>query len=190
MKAVSKRYVFASDEVGHILTELSILRRFAESEPRNRFVTRLHYAFTDRENFYFTMRFYPGGDLATQMETHGQLGAMRTRFYAADLVQGIEDVHRHGIIIRDLKPENVLLDESGHAVLADFGLAKEFAYRGEPQAVHVGWYGGCDEPPPWAGKGMGSKRGPKGKVVVDRAMSFVGTCEYLVSRRERERARC
>ena len=92
MKAVSKRSVLAFDEMTHTLTELSILKRFAIKEPENRFVTRLHYSFTDRENFYFVMDFYPGGDLATQMEVCGVIGHHRTRFYAADMVQGLEDL--------------------------------------------------------------------------------------------------
>ncbi|WWC65706.1 uncharacterized protein I303_108327 [Kwoniella dejecticola CBS 10117] len=182
MKAISKRSVLTHDELNHTLTEQSILKRFAIEEPHNRFVSRLHATFTDRENFYFVMEFYPGGDLATQMEIHRVLGEMRTRFYAADIVQGLEDLHRHGIIVRDLKPENILINSRGHAVLADFGLSKEFSYRGDPKPIHVVTYPGQPELPPWAGQGAGSLRklasGQK-KLTVDRAYSFVGTSEYL-----------
>nr|ODN91161.1 AGC protein kinase [Cryptococcus depauperatus CBS 7841] len=182
MKAISKRSVLTHDELGHTLTEVSILRRFATQEPHNRFVSKLHYSFTDRENFYFVMEFYPGGDLATQMEIYGILGDHRTRFYAADITQGLEDLHRHGIIVRDLKPENILLNAKGHAVLADFGLSKEFPYRGEPKPVHV--FTSPDQPglPTWAGKGIGSYRMTGvggGKLNIDKAYSFVGTSEYL-----------
>ncbi|WVW86748.1 hypothetical protein I302_108802 [Kwoniella bestiolae CBS 10118] len=182
MKAISKRSVLTHDELNHTLTEQSILKRFAIDEPNNRFVSRLHSSFTDRENFYFVMEFYPGGDLATQMELHGILGDHRTRFYAADITQGLEDLHRHGIIVRDLKPENILLNSKGHAVLADFGLSKEFSYRGDPKPIHVVTYPGQPALPPWAGQGAGSLRtlasGQK-KLVVDKAYSFVGTSEYL-----------
>ncbi|WWD04309.1 hypothetical protein V865_002378 [Kwoniella europaea PYCC6329] len=182
MKAISKRSVLTHDELNHTLTEQSILKRFAIDEPNNRFVSRLHSSFTDRENFYFVMEFYPGGDLATQMELHGILGDHRTRFYAADITQGLEDLHRHGIIVRDLKPENILLNAKGHAVLADFGLSKEFSYRGEPKPIHVVTYPGQPALPPWAGQGAGSLRtlasGQK-KLMVDKAYSFVGTSEYL-----------
>ena len=92
MKALSKRSVLTHDELHHTFTELSILRRFAEKEPNNAFISALHCSFTDRENFYFVMDFYPGGDLATQMEIYGILGHHRTRFYAADIVQGLEDL--------------------------------------------------------------------------------------------------
>ncbi len=92
MKAISKRSVLTHDELSHTLTEQAILKRFAVYEPDNAFVARLQYSFTDRENLYFVMDFYPGGDLATQMEIYGILGHHRTRFYAADVVQGLEDL--------------------------------------------------------------------------------------------------
>jgi serine/threonine protein kinase len=93
MKAISKRSVLANEELDHTLAELSILKRMGDrSEGPSAFVSRLDYAFTDRDNFYFVMEFYSGGDLATQMETLKRLGERRTRFYAADLVQGLEEL--------------------------------------------------------------------------------------------------
>lgn len=92
MKAISKRSVFAADELRHTLAEMEIMKKFAIIEPGNPFVAKLHHSFTDRENFYLVMDFYPGGDLATQMELHGTLGHVRTRFYACDIVQGLEDL--------------------------------------------------------------------------------------------------
>lgn len=84
--------------------------------------------------------------------------------------------HRHGIIVRDLKPENILLNAKGHAVLADFGLSKEFDYRGDPKPIHAVTYPGQAELPAWAGKGAGSYRSQPGggkKLVIDKAYSFV-----------------
>ena len=84
--------------------------------------------------------------------------------------------HRNGIIVRDLKPENILLNGRGHAVLADFGLSREFEYRGEAMPLHVVTYPGEEAPPEWAGAGMGSARLMKDgsrRLVIDRATSFV-----------------
>jgi serine/threonine protein kinase len=92
MKAISKRSVLTHNELAHTMAEMSILRRIAMSDPDNPFITKLYTTFTDRENLYFVMKFYPGGDLATQMEIHGILGHMRTRFYAADIIEGLEDL--------------------------------------------------------------------------------------------------
>ncbi|KAK8849516.1 hypothetical protein IAR55_004850 [Kwoniella newhampshirensis] len=182
MKAISKRSILTHNEMHHTLTELSVLKRFAAEEPDNRFVSKLFYSFTDKENIYFVMEFYPGGDLATQMEIHGLLGDHRTRFYAADITQGLENLHRYGIIVRDLKPENVLLNHQGHAILADFGLSAKFSYRGLPRPMHVVTYARQPVLPYWAGAGAGSIRNVNGvrqKVVMDKAYSFVGTAEYI-----------
>ena len=88
--------------------------------------------------------------------------------------------------MRDLKPENILLNSYGHCVLADFGLSKDFGYRGEPKPLHVVTYPGRGVLPPWAGKGAGSVRlAPRGvkKLVVDRAYSFASCrrCKLVVA---------
>lgn len=53
------------------------------------------------------------------------------QFYLAELLLAIEHLHTVGIIYRDLKPENVLLDEQGHIAVTDFGLSKEYEELGE-----------------------------------------------------------
>lgn len=45
--------------------------------------------------------------------------------YAAEILLGVEALHKEKIIYRDLKPENIVLDKSGHAMLTDFGLSKK-----------------------------------------------------------------
>ena len=49
----------------------------------------------------------------------------RARIYCAEVLTAIEDLHKRDIIFRDLKPENVVIDQAGHAMLTDFGLSKE-----------------------------------------------------------------
>lgn len=92
MKAISKRSVLTHDELSHTLTEVKVMKYFAERDPHNPFIAKLNYSFTDKENIYFVMDFYPGGDLATQMEMDERLGATRTRFYACDITMGLEDL--------------------------------------------------------------------------------------------------
>jgi len=89
------------------------------------------------------MDFHPGGDLATQLSRWGRLGRDRARFYAAEIVEGVEGLHAAGVIYRDLKPENILIGNDGHIVLSDFGLSKEFPVRG---SIDNG--GGSSTPPP------------------------------------------
>ena len=49
----------------------------------------------------------------------------RAKIYAAEVLLALEELHKHDVIFRDLKPDNVILDSEGHALLTDFGLSKE-----------------------------------------------------------------
>ena len=70
------------------------------------------------------MDFLNGGELFYHMKLEGRFNENRARFYAAEIILAIECLHENGIIYRDLKPENVLLDANGHIKITDFGLSK------------------------------------------------------------------
>ncbi|KAG8805692.1 hypothetical protein FRC17_005381, partial [Serendipita sp. 399] len=128
LKAITKRHVLAHQELQHTLTEQAVLKRMARSNT-DPFVIKLYWSFHDKENLFLVMDFHPGGDLATQLARWGRLGRDRARFYAAEIVEGVEGLHAAGVIYRDLKPENILIGGDGHIVLTDFGLSKEFQRR-------------------------------------------------------------
>ena len=65
-----------------------------------------------------------GGELFTVLQNHGALPDASSRFYVASVVAMFSHLHALKIIYRDLKPENLLLDESGYLLLVDFGMAK------------------------------------------------------------------
>ncbi|GAA5873329.1 hypothetical protein JCM1840_000028 [Sporobolomyces johnsonii] len=127
LKAITKRHVLAHRELQHTKTEQSVLKTCARDKS-NPFVVRMHYSFHDHDTLYLTLDFHPGGDLATQLARWGRLGRDRARFYMAEICEGVEGLHRAGIIYRDLKPENVLISTDGHVVLTDFGLSKDFGH--------------------------------------------------------------
>ena len=88
------------------------------------FIVKLHYAFQTPERLYFVIDFLNGGELFFHLRKETKFNEDRTRFYAAEIVLALECLHSNGIIYRDLKPENVILDSEGHIKLTDFGLCK------------------------------------------------------------------
>ena len=83
------------------------------------------YAFGESaELLYIVMPFVDGGSLADRMNGEPRLPAAEVRRILADLALALDHAHRRGVVHRDVKPENVLLDaESGRAMLVDFGVA-------------------------------------------------------------------
>jgi len=70
------------------------------------------------------MDFLNGGELFYHLRRETYFKEPRAKFYAAEMIIAIECLHKNGVIYRDLKPENVLLDSDGHIKLTDFGLSK------------------------------------------------------------------
>ena len=85
----------------------------------------LEYAFQDNQRLYLIMEFVNGGELFFHLKKsrHG-FEEERARFYAAEMLLALEYLHKSGVVYRDLKPENVLVDNEGHIRLTDFGLSK------------------------------------------------------------------
>ncbi|KAJ1463201.1 kinase-like domain-containing protein [Pelagophyceae sp. CCMP2097] len=106
--------------VRHVLEENAILKTL-----HHPFVLQLHYAFHDEYRLYLVTQWVGGGDLFEHLEHQGHFPEKWVAFYTAQIVCALAYVHLHGIVYRDLKPENVLLGLDGYCVLADFGLAKK-----------------------------------------------------------------
>lgn len=120
MKALEKSRVRRENLVRYVSTERKVL-----AQVRHPFITRLRFAFQTRDYLFLVMDYYPGGSLAEELRFAGTFSEEQARLYAAEVLLAIEELHRLDIIYRDLKPENVVLDAEGHALLIDFGLSKE-----------------------------------------------------------------
>jgi serine/threonine protein kinase len=88
------------------------------------FVSKMHCHFETTQNYLLVMDYIEGGELAHYLEREGSFNEDTTRFYAAEILLGIKYLHTRGVLYRDLKTQNVLLDSEGHAILIDFGLSK------------------------------------------------------------------
>ena len=111
------------------------------------------------------------------------MGRDRARFYAAEIVEGVEGLHAAGVIYRDLKPENILIGADGHIVLTDFGLSKEFPRQRSLTASDGEICATTPSSPPWmkVEKGGEIASGWPGQPAghSDMTATFCGTAEYL-----------
>ena len=118
MKIMKKRKY--NGLINLVLTEKEIARKV-----RHRFVIQLKYAFQSFDKLYLVSDFAAGGDLRTLLITRKRLGESDARLYMAELVVALEELHKNGVIHRDVKVDNILLDRDGHCKVTDFGLSKE-----------------------------------------------------------------
>jgi serine/threonine-protein kinase Psk1 len=100
-------------------------RQILESVNRHPFVVKLFYAFQDHEKLYLILEYAQGGELFHHLKMERMFDEPTAAFYMAEMILALEHLHRNlGVVYRDLKPENCLLDAEGHLLLTDFGLSK------------------------------------------------------------------
>ncbi|KAL4703944.1 hypothetical protein ACJJTC_009549, partial [Scirpophaga incertulas] len=97
------------------------------------FLVTLHYAFQTDAKLHLILDYVAGGELFTHLYQREHFNESEVRIYIAEIILALEQLHKLGIIYRDIKLENILLDAEGHIVLTDFGLSKEFC-GGESRA--------------------------------------------------------
>ena len=120
MKVLQKDKIINENLVKYALTERNVT-----SYLNHPFIVSLSYAFQTGEKLFLVLEFCPGGDLGWHLRREKRFSEYRARIYTCEIILALEELHRRNIIYRDLKPENVLLDAEGHAMLTDFGLSKE-----------------------------------------------------------------
>ena len=118
MKQINKKRVSATESAETIMSERNFL-----ADMDSVFVTTLKYAFMDDQTLYLILDLMIGGDLKFHLNNDKTFSEERSRFYAAEVLLGLDHIHSKGIIYRDLKLENVLVDEKGHCKISDLGLA-------------------------------------------------------------------
>ncbi len=118
MKVLNKANSLSSKNYERTLSERKIVE-----EMKHPFLATLRYAFQSGSKLYMLFDFFNGGELYHYL-SKGRFTEESARFLSAEIALGIQHLHEHDIIYRDLKPENLLLDQDGHIRITDFGLSK------------------------------------------------------------------
>ncbi|KAL7056523.1 hypothetical protein AAHC03_020708 [Spirometra sp. Aus1] len=119
IKILHKAKIVRLKQVEHTLNEKRILETI--SFP---FIVNMKFHFKDNSNLYMALDFVNGGELFSLIRKEGKFKEDTARFYGSQVILAIEYLHSIDIAYRDLKPENLLIDNSGYLKLTDFGFAK------------------------------------------------------------------
>lgn len=110
MKKLRKADMIEKGQVVHVRAERDIM---AEAEDENPWVVKLHYSFVDDTYLYLIMDYVPGGDMMSLLMKQDTLSEADARFYIAQTIMAVMSIHRLNYIHRDLKPDNLLIDQKG-----------------------------------------------------------------------------
>eukprot|EP01103_Thecamoeba_quadrilineata_P010799 TRINITY_DN242_c1_g2_i1.p1 TRINITY_DN242_c1_g2~~TRINITY_DN242_c1_g2_i1.p1 ORF type:complete len:1288 (+),score=242.18 TRINITY_DN242_c1_g2_i1:64-3927(+) len=169
MKDVKSALTSQNKIMARIKTERDVLAKSPINSP---WLVHLAYSFQDDRFLYLAMEYVPGGNLRTLLETVGTLEEHHAKFYLAEMMLCVDVLHQMGYIHRDLKPDNFLIDKTGHLKLSDFGLSK-YGLKEKAYVIkqNIGSRIQTDD-------GELDGFNPKQRTL-QRQFSFVGTPDYI-----------
>ncbi|KAI8871675.1 kinase-like protein, partial [Ramicandelaber brevisporus] len=121
IKVLKKDVIINQDEVESLRSERRVFE--IANQTRHPFLVSLHSCFHNDTRVFFVMEYIQGGDLMMQIQVR-HFTERQAKFYACEILLGLEYLHKQGIIYRDLKLDNILLTLDGHIKIADYGLCK------------------------------------------------------------------
>jgi eukaryotic-like serine/threonine-protein kinase len=93
-------------------------------------ICRIYHIGNDEGRHYITMEYVCGEDLKSMIRMMGRLSPGQAVSIAEQICEGLAEAHRLGVVHRDLKPQNIMIDREGSVKIMDFGIARSFAAKG------------------------------------------------------------
>lgn len=118
LKEMSKSKVIRKNSKDNIYKEKEIM-----SSLYHPFIVNMYATFQDQDNLYMLMDYLAFSDLRYQISRVTSFTEAQIKFFAANIILGLEYIHKMGFVHRDIKPENLLLDDKGFLHISDFGIA-------------------------------------------------------------------
>ncbi|KAI7871614.1 kinase-like domain-containing protein [Spinellus fusiger] len=122
IKILKKRFILDNKEMESLQSEKHVFQ--LANKENHPFLARLHSTFQTETRVYYAMEYISGGDLMMHIQ-RDKFSEKRAKFYGCEVLLALEHLHKHGIIYRDLKLDNIMLCLDGHIKLVDYGLCKE-----------------------------------------------------------------
>ncbi|KAF7283027.1 hypothetical protein GWI33_001583 [Rhynchophorus ferrugineus] len=123
LKCLKKQHIVETQQQDHIYSERNIMLSC-----RSQFICRLFRTYRDSKYVYMLLEACLGGEVWTILRDRGCFDDHTCRFVTACVIEAFDYLHARGIIYRDLKPENLLVDNQGYVKLVDFGFSKRLGY--------------------------------------------------------------
>ncbi|KAL6951364.1 hypothetical protein ACO0OE_000599 [Hanseniaspora uvarum] len=120
IKCLKKADMISKNQVTNVKTERAVMM----TQISKSYVAQLYATFQNKEHLFLVMEYLVGGDLRTLIEMVGPLPSKWIKQYISEIIVGVSDMHKDGIIHHDIKPDNLLLDRNGHVKFIDFGLSR------------------------------------------------------------------
>jgi serine/threonine protein kinase len=120
MKILNKKQIMGQNLVKYAKTERDVLTYMTHP-----FIVGLKFSFQTPEKLFLLLDYAAGGNMSRALHKDKRFTEDRGRIYLAEILLALEFLHKKNIIYRDLKPDNIVFDSVGHALVTDFGLAKE-----------------------------------------------------------------
>ncbi|KAL4507014.1 hypothetical protein ABPG72_001807 [Tetrahymena utriculariae] len=123
MKIISKEKFQQLNLMKYALSEKNAMNKM-----QHPFIVKLHHAFQTKRKLFLIQQYCSGGSLGRMLKIKQKFDEQTAKKYMCQIILAVEALHDNLIIFRDLKPDNIVLDEEGNAYLVDFGLAKIGVY--------------------------------------------------------------